>query len=79
DAFDPTNIRAAVTQDGATFYAVGGNSTVRYLPLEVEPGGWHLETQRHYWWLNYRPASRPGRHGKRHERKPGSQQRQRPV
>jgi hypothetical protein len=33
DAFDPTNIRAAASLDGATFYAVGGNSTIRYLPL----------------------------------------------
>jgi hypothetical protein len=33
DAFDPTNIRAAASPDGATFYAVGANSTVRYLPL----------------------------------------------
>jgi hypothetical protein len=33
DAFDPTNIRAAASLDGATFYAVGANSPVRYLPL----------------------------------------------
>jgi hypothetical protein len=33
DAFDPTNIRAAASLDGTSFYAVGGNSTVRYLPL----------------------------------------------
>ena len=32
--FDATNIRAAASLDGATFYAVGGNSTVGYLPLD---------------------------------------------
>ncbi|RZK57422.1 MAG: T9SS type A sorting domain-containing protein, partial [Hymenobacter sp.] len=33
DAFNPTNIRAAASLDGTAFYAVGGSSTVRYVPL----------------------------------------------
>ena len=33
DAFSTSNIRAAVTTDGQAFYAVGGNSGVRYVPL----------------------------------------------
>ncbi|WP_375436952.1 T9SS type A sorting domain-containing protein [uncultured Hymenobacter sp.] len=33
DAFDANNIRAAASADGSTFYAVGANGGVRYLPL----------------------------------------------
>lgn len=33
DAFDANNIRAAYSADGSSFYAVGGNGGVRYLPL----------------------------------------------
>lgn len=33
DAFDSNNIRAAASLDGSSFYAVGANSGVRYLPL----------------------------------------------
>ena len=33
DAFDANNIRAAASATGSTFYAVGANGGVRYLPL----------------------------------------------
>jgi hypothetical protein len=33
DAFDANNIRAAASLDGSSFYAVGANGGVRYLPL----------------------------------------------
>lgn len=33
DAFDANNIRAAVSANGSTFYAVGANGGVRFLPL----------------------------------------------
>jgi hypothetical protein len=33
DAFSGTNFRSAASADGTTFYAAGGNSGIRYLPL----------------------------------------------
>ena len=33
DAFSSTNFRSAASVDGSTFYAAGGNSGIRYLPL----------------------------------------------